>query len=116
MPSAAATSACCGEGVEAAHAVHGDAERVAQRERGDQADPQPGERPGAGADGDVGEVGRRRTGSREGVAHQRCELLGVRPGVDLDTDDGVGPGASTATPIAEVEVSIARVSTAHRPG
>ena len=109
-------SACVGERVEAADAVHRDAERVADVTRRDQADPQPGERPGPDADRDGGEVGGEAPAAASVSRDQRRQLLGVRARVDRRLPRrSRRRGARTVTPIAEVEVSIARISTAHRP-
>ena len=66
-----------GQHVEGADAVDGDLEDEAERARGDQAHPQPGEGAGPDADRDRGEV----LPDDAGLAHrpldQRCELLAV---------------------------------------
>ena len=67
-----------GERVERADAVAREAEGRGEGARGDDPDPQPGERSGTHPDGDVGEVGGATSGVGERVAYRRGEQLAVR--------------------------------------
>ena len=72
------------DGVQAAHAVHRDAQRMTVSGGGRHPGPQTGERAGTAAHHDRVEIGHRQPGVGQRGQHVRGEPFGVRPGVDGD--------------------------------